>query len=351
MNVIIVGCHKGLTRCVIRSLLTSKIKFSFIGTKELIQSVSLSKLSKSVYEIEEKDLNIDCQKINEIIETLISKNDNNFVIPTGIRSTLYISKYATNSPNYNNHYPMSDYQTLSMLNNKWDFYLFLREQGIPTPKTELLAPLEIEKITSHVHFPVMTKPLDSENSKDVIRSENLNELSKVIDKSSIPLLIQEYIPGYDLNLGIFSLNGTIKAWIINRRTDKGLVFEQNKEALQIGEEIVKALHFSGIIHFDLRCNEQDGTISVLECNPRVWGSMLHSTYAGVNFIELAINHQSNEIPFNEVKSGTVSLKRNSMMKKVSKLSFSRQDFQSIFIQTKLFIRDPFYELSFFIINK
>ncbi|WP_312469043.1 ATP-grasp domain-containing protein [Neobacillus sp.] len=345
MNVIIVGCHKGLTRCVIRSLLNSKIKFSFIGTKELIQSVSLSKLCKSVYEIEERDLHIDCQNINKIIKTLICENDLNYVIPTGIRSTLYISKYATDCKNYKNHYPISDYHTLSMLNNKWDFYQFLREHNIPTPKTVLLDPLDMENIKS-LHFPIITKPLDSENSKNVLKSDDLNELNKVTGETSIPLVIQEYIPGYDINLGIFGLNGNIKAWIINRRTDRGLVFEHNKEVLNIGEEIVKALHFSGIIHFDLRCNELEGTIFVLECNPRVWGSMLHSTYAGVNFMELAINHQSNENDFNEIKTGMISLNKKSLIKKLLKTSLSRQDLKSIFAQAKLFVDDPIYELNF-----
>ncbi|MFJ5713885.1 ATP-grasp domain-containing protein [Neobacillus sp. NPDC093127] len=351
MNVIIVGCHKGLTRCVIKSLLTSNIKFSFIGTKELIQSVSLSKLCKSVYEIEEQDLKIDCQNLNEIIKTLLSENDDNYVIPTGIRSTLYLSKNTTEIQGYKNHYPISDYHKIAMLNNKWEFYLFLLKNNISTPKTVLYDPLEMENTKRNLTFPIMTKALDSENSQNIIRSDNMSELYNVTKKTTIPLLIQDYIPGYDINLYIFCLNGIIKAWTVSRRTDKGIIFENNKEVLQIGEKIVKALNFSGLINFDLRFNDLDSTFMVLECNPRVWGSMLHSFYVGVNFMEMAINHQSNEIPFNEVKSGTVSLKRNSLMKKVSKLSFSRQDFQSIFIQTKLFIRDPFYELSFFITNK
>ncbi|MEH7011472.1 ATP-grasp domain-containing protein [Neobacillus niacini] len=351
MNVLILGCHKGLTRGVIKSLINSKIKFSFIGTKELIKSVSLSKLCKSVHEIEEKDLDIECKNIREIVKSLLSDKNDNLVIPTGIQSTLYISKNAKEIDGFINLYPISDYKTLAMLNNKWEFYLFLMKHKIPTPKTILFDNSEIQHIKNNMNFPVISKPLDSENSFNVIKSDCLNDLFKETSRTKIPLLVQEYIPGYDINLCIFSLNGNIKAWTINRRTDKGLVFDNNKEILQIGENIVKTLNYSGLIHFDLRFNDQDGTFMVLECNPRVWASMLHSAYVGVNFMELAINNQSNEFYFKEIKSGTISLNKNSLLKKLFKPALSRQDFISILIQTKLFIQDPIYELNFIINNK
>ncbi|MEH7356510.1 ATP-grasp domain-containing protein [Neobacillus drentensis] len=351
MNVIIVGCHKGLTRGVIKSLINSKIKFSFIGTKEIIKSVSLSKLCKSFYEINEKDLDIDSKNLNEIIMTLIKDHDDNYVIPTGIRSTLYISKYAKVIAGKENHYPLSDYQTLAMLNNKWNFFSFLMKHNFPSPKTFLLDSIEMQHINDNLSFPVITKPLDSENSINVIRSDNLTELCKLTSSSPIPLLVQEYIPGYDIDLSIFSIEGTIKAWTIFRRTEKGILFESNKEVLQIGEQIVNTLNFSGLINFDLRFNEQNGKFMVIECNPRVWGSMLHSTYVGVNYMDLAINNQNHELNFNAIKSGTISLNKSTLIKKLFKPSLTRQDFKSIFIQTKLFFHDPFYEISFFRNNK
>ncbi|MEH7115777.1 ATP-grasp domain-containing protein, partial [Neobacillus niacini] len=316
----------------------------------LIKSVSLSKLCKSVHGIEEMDFDIKCKNIREVIKSLIPDNDDNFIIPTGIQSTLYISKNAKEIEGIINYYPISDYKTLAMLNNKWEFYLFLMKHKISTPKTMLFDHSEIQNMRDNLNFPVISKPLDSENSINVIKSETFNDLYKETNGTKIPLLVQEYIPGYDINLCIFSLNGNIKAWTINRRTDKGVVFDNNKEILQIGEYIVKTLNYSGLIHFDLRFNAQDGTFMVLECNPRVWASMLHSAYVGVNFMELAINNQNNEFSFKEIKSGTLSLNKNSLLNKLFKPSLSKQDFKSIFIQTKLFIHDPIYELNF-IINK
>jgi predicted ATP-grasp superfamily ATP-dependent carboligase len=351
MNIIIVGCHKGLTRGVVKSLINQKINFSFIGTKEIIRSVSLSKLCKASYEIGEKEFEIYSKNLLDIIKTFIKENDTNFVIPTGIRSTLYISKHARVIEGIENNYPISDYKTLTMLNNKWDFYLFLKKHNISSPKTMLFDSAKIKDIMRKQIFPVITKPLDSENSNNVVKVDNFEELYNQRRIVNLPLLVQEYIPGYDINLCIFSSNGRIKSWTINRRTDTGILFDNNKDILKIGEKIVKVLNFSGLIHFDLRFNELDGTVSVIECNPRVWGSMLHSTYVGVNFLEQAINNQNKSIYFNEIQTGTISLNKDVLLKKLIKASISWKDFKSIFTQIKLFLLDPIYEINFFINNK
>ena len=73
---------------------------------------------------------------------------------------------------------------MAMLNNKWDFYLFLMNHNIPTPKTVLFDYYEKGSIS----FPVITKPLDSENSDNVIKSENLSQLSQVPGKTNKRLL-------------------------------------------------------------------------------------------------------------------------------------------------------------------
>jgi predicted ATP-grasp superfamily ATP-dependent carboligase len=36
----------------------------------------------------------------------------------------------------------------------------------------------------------------------------------------------------------------------------------------------------------MRIDERDGNVSVIECNPRFWGSMILSTWSGVNFVEM-----------------------------------------------------------------
>jgi predicted ATP-grasp superfamily ATP-dependent carboligase len=56
--------------------------------------------------------------------------------------------------------------------------------------------------------------------------------------------------------------------------------------LEVAAGIVRATGFHGLAHFDMRVDAHDGSLYVLECNPRVWGSLMYSVWAGVNFIEL-----------------------------------------------------------------
>jgi D-aspartate ligase len=51
--------------------------------------------------------------------------------------------------------------------------------------------------------------------------------------------------------------------------------------------VMAELHWSGVAHVDLRAHEESGEISIIEINPRFWGSVLGSLHAGVNFPYLA----------------------------------------------------------------
>jgi predicted ATP-grasp superfamily ATP-dependent carboligase len=47
------------------------------------------------------------------------------------------------------------------------------------------------------------------------------------------------------------------------------------------------LKFCGVALIDLRNNNQDDHIKVLEINPRYWGSLIGALSAGVNFLYFA----------------------------------------------------------------
>jgi predicted ATP-grasp superfamily ATP-dependent carboligase len=102
-------------------------------------------------------------------------------------------------------------------------------------------------------------------------------------------LVQEFIPGRDVGINVLADHGRVVAITLQRRRDHGGVeFVHDERMLYVAHTLVQASGFHGIANFDLRVDERDGALHLLECNPRVWGSLRFSVAAGVNFIELGL---------------------------------------------------------------
>jgi len=345
MKIIIIGLHKGLTRGVIYSLFKNRYRFTLIGSNSVTHAASCSRLCDSCYEIEDNDLSDNTDSVLKIIRLEISPTERNYIIPACTESTYFVSKYVTLSNGIENNYPISDYETLAMLDNKWSFYLFLKENNLSTPETHLL-----NKAHEYApnKFPILTKPLNQQGGRGIIRSDNQEEFSHALFSSKLPILAQEFIDGSDINLGILSCDGRIVSYVIHEKTPENVVlFKEHNEVLQIGKQIVESLNFSGIIHFDFRYDGIDGTVKVLECNPRVWGSMIHAVFADVNFIEIILSNSYYPGKVYTAEPGKISLTKQSLINKFRSLTIQRKDIKPVFKIFHYFLLDPKYTLIFY----
>jgi hypothetical protein len=114
-----------------------------------------------------------------------------------------------------------------------------------------------------------------------------------------PILAQDYLPGQDIDLSVLCDDGEIVAWTIQESVpgeSRSLRFLRNQAVLDMGSQLVRAIGFHGIAHFDLRHDERDGSIRFIECNPRFWGSVQYSAWAGVNFPDLGVRMAVGETP-------------------------------------------------------
>ncbi len=342
MKVIIIGCNVVLTRIVICSLIERKVNFTLIGTKEVISLVSKSRLCKGTYKIEQNDFHENNEFVLNIIEKIIPNNEECYIIPSCIDSTLFLSKYNKGFKSVSNTFPISDYKTIMMLNNKWDFYQFLKELNFPVPKS-ILVNESTDIIRGRLNFPIIIKPTDLEGGMGVKRLDTQEELNDTIKKYKTPIIIQEYIEGSDFNLGIISIKGEVVASVIHKNTRELVEFKENEVVLELGKKIVKELSFSGIIHFDMRIDEEKGSIKILECNPRVWGSMIHVLYSGSNFIQLLIDAKGNRFEYSQISHGTFSLTIKAILVRTLKLSLNKKDIESLFKRIKYYRFDPVFE--------
>lgn len=189
-------------------------------------------------------------------------------------------------------FPVSDIQTLDLLHDKWQFACFLRELGVCVPQSQLITCAD-DAAAINIAGRLVTKELNNEGSKGQAIYESADELRAAISKfdendtSHWPLLVQEFVPGTDYGINILARHGEILAWTVQKHLKPGeLDFYQDDRILELTRKIVKASGYHGVANFDIRLDSRDNQLKYFECNPRFWGSLLYSFWAGVNFAHL-----------------------------------------------------------------
>ncbi|MEO6517319.1 MAG: ATP-grasp domain-containing protein [Steroidobacteraceae bacterium] len=195
-------------------------------------------------------------------------------------------------------FPLSDSKTISDMDDKSRFAELLQQLGLPGPRFTLLRS-RADADHHSLGEDVVVKPLLSEGGKGVRRCRMTTELKAALAGTPTfpaqPLLLQEYIPGEDIDLTVLADHGRITHWTIHQRSGVGpggengsLIFVDNDEVLRLGWKLIAATGFHGLAHIDMRKDYRDGTIKFIEVNPRVYGSIHFAAYAGVNFVALGL---------------------------------------------------------------
>jgi len=212
------------------------------------------------------------------------------VLPSGMASGFLLADWKVRSGTAR-VLPLASVEQLKVLNNKWSFAKLLEQHGLPFPKARLLQRAE-DACTLDMEYPVILKPLELDAGRGVVRCDTPEEVQAHLQRSDVilPLIVQQYIPGADVGLGLLARQGVVVAWSIQRQLPDGTgaEFINHEHILQIGRRIMSLCQYDGIAHFDMRLDARDGSAKVLECNPRFWASLPFCMLAGVNFAALGI---------------------------------------------------------------
>lgn len=210
----------------------------------------------------------------------------------------------------------------SLVNNKWSLIKTASNLGVPCPRTYYVRNShELEGACFELGYPnneVVIKPSIGNGSRGVriVSAKvpsceefftekpdgmrcSLTHISKVLTskgKSQFlnrTLLVQEYLPGAEYTVDVYQDDDVTVT--IPRRRDKivnGISFENTVEMRQdiIKYSTILAQNIPGLqycfgFQFKLSSN---GEPKLLECNPRVQGTMIVSTLAGYNMIYNAV---------------------------------------------------------------
>jgi len=240
---------------------------------------------------------------HEVIETLMQycvENEIDMVLPGDIDASAFIYKYKKSFSDQK-IFPVMGDENLEKIDNKWTFADILMKEGLSTPTTMLIDSENVVDeqkeagITEKIGFPLIVKPLFCESSHGVVKIETFTDLREHVlgDKpySDLPLIIQSYIDGYDIDSSFIADNGKVMSLAVQKWNDGDVLeFRSHREIEEISEKIIRLFNYSGAGHFDMRIDFNTGIVYVIECNPRFWYTITAAMWQGLNFVESAVNY-------------------------------------------------------------
>jgi len=190
-------------------------------------------------------------------------------------------------------------ESIDIADDKWLTFNWMRENNIDTPATFLYERgNDIEEKFSSITFPALIKPRKGSGGKGIVVFQDKPSLVNFCQENvqSNEVIVQSFIKGFDIDCSVLCKAGEILAFTIQKRSvylhkpvsgALAIDFLYDESTHEIVKEFIKKINWSGIAHFDLRYDENDQQIKVIEINPRFWASVSFSLFAGVNFPYLA----------------------------------------------------------------
>lgn len=179
-------------------------------------------------------------------------------------------------------------QQYQILDDKKLFFDAVRQLNLPHPKVyeSLDAPL-----------PLIIKPRIGSSSGGImyIHDEQARTAARnILSDRPGEFLIQEFVEGEGVGYAGYVLDGQIVNRFAHRRLIEYPISGGSsvlRETYPYGDlelmesfciQILEIVPWSGFVMFEFK-RSQDGEIRIIECNPRVWGSIHQGLNSGVNF--------------------------------------------------------------------
>lgn len=158
------------------------------------------------------------------------------------------------------------------------------------------------------------------NRIGVNRYVTFEHLCIIADKMNRPIILQEYVPGKDYSVCVLADKGRVahKCGFMGETMEYGSVItgmiEYNEEAYKVADKVVKELGLDGNLCIDFMVKE-DGSVKMLEVNPRINATLPFIVEAGVNLPYLRCK-QLLGLPFDEENEIKYGLKMNKYFESV-----------------------------------
>jgi len=246
---------------------------------------------RNVLSVSLDDLLSEAESLFDLLEENASEN-RAVIVPGGTRSTRYLSRNAERFEIPCSVFPTPSSDVFEGVHDKGRFAELLKTFDLPRPRTAVVRNLEEAQCMSP-EFPVVAKPVQCEGNTGFEPIATAPALLAYLEARGLglknPFVVQEFIPGHDIDLSLLADHGDIVAWTMQQVRPRGVVeFLENAEVLGLGAALAKSTGYHGVLHLDMRIDERDGRVKCIEANPRFWGTQCYSTWMGVNFLSIGI---------------------------------------------------------------
>jgi carbamoyl-phosphate synthase large subunit len=196
-------------------------------------------------------------------------------------------------------------------NDKLSFFRLCEQSNIPVPKYQVAeTSRELYDACHNLGYPkkdVIVKPVTSRGSRGfriVTKKVNykalffeqrgesykirLTSLIKILGHRFPPLIVSEYLSGQEYTVDCLRQDG-MEVYIprLREKVEAGLSTvgktENNKLLVNYSRKLAKALDLKTVFGFQFK-EDASGSPFILECNPRIQGTMIVSTLAGQNIV-------------------------------------------------------------------
>jgi predicted ATP-grasp superfamily ATP-dependent carboligase len=190
------------------------------------------------------------------------------------------------------------FQDLEVALDKKEISDLCLKLGVPVPQTFFPSnPGDLKKLAKELNYPVIVKwrreTPEYPRYRICYSKEDLFQKYRVMHKMQSNPIIQEQIEGFGTGFfALFDKNHRLKAYFIHRRIREYPLSGGpstycasfwNKQVLEYGLKLLKALHWVGIGMVEFKFDNKDHVPKVMEINPRFWGSLPLAILSGVDF--------------------------------------------------------------------
>lgn len=232
----------------------------------------------------------------DAIEDELTKRDYDMLLPINELSVDLIGRNQSRFEPHTN-VPFPPYDDLLVGLDKRRTVEAAREADIPQPKTLFSDEVSLHEAESVLDYPILVKPIRGEGRQGVHICESSDELERATrrgERTHGTVLFQEFIPNggergvytlYDWSGNLVGL--TVQRRIRSRSPNGGASTYRetidDPELVGLAEKFLQSIDWQGLAMVEFRLDARTGEPKLIEINPRLWGSLSLSTYAGVDF--------------------------------------------------------------------